>query len=146
MWSTAFPQTVLAGVVLVPTAIVVMANLGTYEGGPQVVIWLVYAGVLSALTIAAVLVLGLPLRLIGRALSWWRAKVWMPIAGALVGVAAIILSFSPALVVKSIVVIESIDYTAVTPAWPLLITGWGILAFCVVHFWLPEPASRAHRG
>ncbi|MGV8881526.1 MAG: hypothetical protein ACOH19_05185 [Rhodoglobus sp.] len=127
---------------LVPTAIVIMANLGTYEGGPQAVIWLAYAGVLSALTIAAVLVIGLPLRLIGRALGWWRARVWIPIVGALVGIAAIMLSFSPALVVKSTVVIESLDYTAVTPAWPLLIAGWSILAFCVVHFWLPARTSR----
>lgn len=135
-----FLQTIVAGIVLVPTALWVFINTGTFEGGLQSVFWLLYACIVSVFTITVVAVVGLPLRLVKRLRAGWQRLAPLVWVAAVLGFAAVIVSFHPSLITTEQVEIDGVSYTAVTPLWWMTLTGWFVLAFSLVH--LVNPFRR----
>ena len=137
-------QCCMAGIILIPIALVLFVATGTFEGGFQAFFWLIYAVILCAVTIAVVLVLGLPLRIVAR--LWWRRHFWIPIVGVVLGAAALVVSFLPDLVETSEIEIDGVGYTAVSPVWWLVLIGWLVLAFSLVHLTVPMRRVRPSAG
>ena len=135
-------QTVIAGIVLVPTAFIVFISTGTYEGGPAVIGYIVGPPVVSVLTIAFVSLLGLPIRLIPGLLKVWKAFSWIVLIAAVLGFVAIMVSFSPDLRTIREVDVDGVTQQSVEAVWWLTLLGWLVLAFSLVHLWNPLPTGR----
>ncbi len=134
-------QTVIAGLVLVPTAFLILVSGGTYEGGPAVIGYVVGPPVMSFLTIGFVSLLGLPIRLIPALLTWWKAHSWIMLVTGVLGFIAVMVSFNPELVTIREIDVDGVTQESVEGVWWLTALGWFVLAFSLVHLWNPFPAG-----
>lgn len=134
-------QTAIAGLVLVPTAFIVILSASADGGGPESIGHLVGPPVMSVLTIGFVSLLGLPIRLVPALLTWWKAHSWIMVAAGVLGFVAIMLSFSPDLATIREVDVDGVTQESVEAVWWLTTLGWFVLAFSLVHLWNPLPAG-----
>lgn len=91
-------------------------------------------GVISTgLTILICLILGLPIRLIKGINQSWKSKQFIPILGAVVGVLLLFLSIINTEVKE--VIIENEKMLKKVPNITMALTGWFLIAFCLLHLY-----------
>lgn len=152
---------VAAGMLLWPLAVVITALvvlvpdlLFAYDGVTTVIgrIVDVAGGLLAAtvgwaLTLVAVFVVGLPVRLEPKLNGWWLRNGGIPVVGVVVGAVLIPLAW----VFGTLTTFDADGRTVsqyVSQLWVLL-AGWLLLAFSLTHVWLPSqwrPRTRTSRA
>jgi hypothetical protein len=90
---------------------------------------------LTGLTVLICLIAGLPLRLITKVRQWWLTKPLLPVLGASVGLFMLLLSFHSNLTETKQVILNGETIDKEVPNTPLSITGWFLIAFCLLHFY-----------
>ncbi len=129
-------QTVLAGAVMVPTGTILLLTMGgDYDGLPGLVGYVVVPAVLSFALITAVSIIGIPLRLLRGWRTWWRARPWIALGLAALGIAYIV---AARILATTVVWVGDSGDTneSYVPQPLLLIAGAVSLAFGLVHTWL----------
>lgn len=95
----------------------------------QPILGLIFTG----LTILICLILGLPIRLIKVINQSWKSKQFIPVIGAVVGVLLLLLSFINTEIKE--VIIENETMLKKVPNITIALTGWFLIAFCLLHFY-----------
>lgn len=134
-------QSILTLATMFATGLAVCVIAGPYDGLLTVIGWLFWSAVFAVVTTGAVLVLGLPLRLVPQLRSWWSGNGEFTLLGALVGallVAGSFLAGSP-----ETVSVNGVDLPVFQPLWALLLGGWTLLAFSCAHVRWPRRWTRA---
>lgn len=91
------------------------------------------AGLLSVVTIAVCLVVGLPIR-INRAInSWWTKNLWLPITTLVLGISFLILSGHPSFRDTVSTTIENHNGYKEIPNLTFVTLGWILTAFSMLH-------------
>jgi len=119
-----------------------------YEGGFEAFIGVIllqplFALVLASITIAACLLIGLPIRLTAGLNLWWREHVFIAVAMAFVGLCLCAASFLPGQMDETIIVTEGAEITKKIPDAALAISGWFSLAFGTLHLYMPLGMQRS---
>lgn len=95
--------------------------------------------IISSITVAACLIVGLPIRLVKRLQLWWYAKPAIPLLGAAIGLVLLLLAFYPAWEETMQVVVDGELTQKQVPNTVLSLTGWFVTAFSLLHFY-PQSA------
>ena len=101
------------------------------------------AGLLSVVTIAVCLVVGLPIRIKGTINSWWTKNLWLPVTGLFIGVCLLILSAHPSLRETIGTTIENQSAQKEIPNLMFVTIGWLLTAFSMLHIF--PTSSLRHR-
>lgn len=91
------------------------------------------AGLLSGVTIAVCLVVGLPIRIRGTINSWWTKNLWLPITTLLIGICFLILSGHPTMRETVSTTIENQSGQKEIPNLTFVTMGWILTAFSMLH-------------
>lgn len=102
-----------------------------------------FALILASLTIAACLLVGLPIRFIPRLNLWWREHVVVAVAIVFVGLCLCAVSFLPGLMDETTIVHEDWERTKKIPHAVLTISGWFSMAFGTLHLYMPLGMQRS---
>lgn len=128
-------RTIVAFVVLAPVLTFVTLFSSAYDGVTTFVSVIVIAPIGTVLSIAAVSVLGLPLRFVRVLRDWWL-RVW-PLFWV-VGVVGLVLIIASLLASSpETSTVEGVTYRYQVPQQALLVVGWLCLAFAAMHARLP---------
>ena len=100
-----------------------------------VIIQPVYAIVFSTLTIAACLIIGLPIRLSPRLFEWWTSKPLIAFAGIIAGLFLLTISLNSHFTNTANTIINGEQTTKQIPNISLSLSGWFLSAFFVLHFY-----------
>ena len=95
-----------------------------------------WAVIISGLTILLCLIVGLPIRLNKKINHWWTTNFYIPIIGIVVGLSLLILATlneKPVLAT-----IEGKEVLKQIPDLTLMICGWLLTAFCILHTYPPR--------
>lgn len=119
-------------------AIYMILILLEYRGGFDALVGTVFfqpfiGALMSMITIAVCLLLGLPIRFIDKVSTWWTKRIWLPILGIIIGPSLLILSF---LLKHTTLVDQNIQIQTPNPG--LAVAGWFILAFALLHLFPPH--------
>lgn len=98
-------------------------------------------GLFSVVTIAACLILGLPIRINETINAWWARNPWVPIGTLLIGICFLILSGHPSLRDTVSTTIENQRGQKEIPNLAFVTTGWLLTAFSMLHVF-PSPDLR----
>lgn len=126
------------------TGLVVCVASGPYDDLLTVIGWLFWSAVFAVVTTVAVLVVGLPLRLVPRLRSWWRGNGEYTLLGALLGTLLIASSFLAGH--SETVSMDGVDLPVFQPQGVPLLVGWIVLAFACAHVRWPRRWTRAIRA
>lgn len=97
--------------------------------------------VVAPLVSMAVMVLaGLPIRLIPNVRRWWIANGEISVAGIILGCLAVIASYVGGHQQEGDA--EGRRYSAWIPDYPLLLAGWVAMSFFLTHVWFPPRWRR----
>lgn len=110
----------------------------TYDGASTFIaapIALILSLTTPAVTLLAVALPGLAVRLIPKLRSWWISHSFIAVVGVLLGLALLGVAYLAGFTESGVV--EGTPYSVRVPAWPLLSAGWFVLAFFASHIWLP---------
>ena len=91
--------------------------------------------ILTSITIAACLLIGLPIRIVKRLKQWWYAKPLLPILGVFTGLCLLVLAFLPAWTEIQQVIIHGEPTQKQVPNAGISLAGWFITAFSLLHFY-----------
>ena len=97
--------------------------------------------ILSSITIALCLLIGLPIRLMARVKQWWYEKPIIPLLGFVIGLLLLLLAFHAAFTETVQVVIDGEPVEKQVPNLTIAVTGWFITAFSLLHFY-PQSIIR----
>lgn len=100
-----------------------------------------YATITAAVTIAACLVLGLPIRIISRCNQWWQNKPLIPLLGVAIGSTFLLMSFAPYFCDIHKVFQNGNPIEKRVPNSSLALGGWFLTAFSLLHLY---PRSVIH--
>lgn len=134
-------QTTVAWIASVVLQIVtVVITTPPFDGGIASVGWPLSWAVTGVLVNLAVLVVGLPVRLIPPVPRWLARHAWLTIAIAAGGVALLVAAFGLA---APVVRENELGHPVpgLEPDVFLYLGGWLLLVFGIVHTWLPAPAT-----
>ena len=137
-------QSLLTLALMFAIGLVVCVVSGPYDDLLTVVGWLFWSAVLAVVTTMAVLVVGLPLRLVPRLRSWWSCNGEYTLLGGGLGVLLIAGSFLAGH--PDTVTMDGVDLPVFQPQGGLLLAGWTALAFSCAHVRWPRTWTRAIRG
>jgi hypothetical protein len=119
----------------------------TYDGASTFIaapIALLLSLMVPAVTLVAVSLPGLVIRLSPKLLSWWISHSVIAAAGVLLGLALLGVAYLAGFTESG--VLDGSPYSVRVPDWPLLTAGWIVLAFFASHIWLPlrwsQPAEN----
>lgn len=131
-------------------SVLILLSLGagsTYDGASTFIaapIAFLLLSMVPAVTLAAVFLPGLVIRLSPKLLSWWISHSVIAAAGVLLGLALLGAAYLAGFTETG--VLDGSPYSARVPDWPLLTAGWIVLAFFASHLWLPlrwsQPAEN----
>jgi len=93
----------------------------------------ILALVLTAMTIIACFVIGLPIRLSARLNEWWKARPFIALGGVFIGIVLLILSMI--FTEQKTIFIDGEAQVRQVPGAALSITGWFLSGFCLMHFY-----------
>ncbi|HWJ26723.1 MAG TPA: hypothetical protein VNS32_09275 [Flavisolibacter sp.] len=105
----------------------------------------IFGFIVSSITVAACLIVGLPIRLIKRLKQWWYTKPVIPLLGVAIGLVLLLLAFYPACQETWKVVIDGEPTQKQVPNIVLSRTGWFVTAFFLLHFY-PQSALYLSKG
>lgn len=97
----------------------------------------VMGALISVITIAICIVIGLPLRLSDQIHEWWSARMWLALAGVVTGTSFIIISLLPSM---TSIAKQSLDGEAIESTVPhagFALAGWFLVAFSLLHLFPP---------
>lgn len=127
-------------------SVLIQQSLGagsTYDGASTLIaapIALLLSLMVPAVTLFAVSLPGLVIRLNPKLLSWWISHSVVAAAGVLLGLALLGVAFLTGFTESG--VLDGSPYSVRIPDWPLLAAGWIVLAFFASHLWLPLRRSQ----
>lgn len=135
--------------------VVVPAAESQYDGvdsifalGLSGIVLVLWASGLWMLTIFVVVFAGLPLRVIPRAQAWWIANNEIAWGGALLGGGLLTLAWTLGSNVTYFVDGPG-GYSATVvhfaPVFPLVVAGWLVLSFSLMHLWWPGRWRRRRK-
>ena len=110
----------------------------TYDGASTFIaapIALLLPLTVPAVTLVAVSLPGLVIRLSPKLRGWWISHSVIAAAGVFLGLALLGIAYLAGFTESG--VIDGSQYSVRVPNWSLLIAGWIVLAFCASHTWLP---------
>ena len=104
---------------------------------------LLWAGLISALTIVVCLVIGLPIRILPSVRHWWGNRIFIPLLLILIGIALFVLAHQPdnmtVVRVDDLVAPDDIEVPEkLVPHLGYVAAGWFLSAFGVLHLFPPE--------
>ena len=112
----------------------------------------IFAIILSALTIVACIIVGLPIRLIPSLRNWWSRTPVIFFIGLAIGVVLLLLSLNANFTETKTVSIGDVEKEKEIPNYSLALTGWFMTAFSLLHFypmtilkWLKDKAQTKVR-
>jgi hypothetical protein len=113
-----------------------------YQGGIDglvgITIFQPIIGILiSILTVIICFIVGLPIRFIEKINSFW-SKYYFPILGVALGVVLLLSSFTPTLMEPIKTVQDNMEVTKDIPNLKLVIIGWFVTAFSILHTFPPK--------
>lgn len=114
-------------------------NTGNYDGVTSFIaapIAVVIAIVVPALTLGAVALPGLVIRLVPKLRGWWIAHAEIGAVGVILGVGLIAVSYFAGSYDSG--EIDGSVYAVWVPDWSLLASSWSTFAFFASHTWIPE--------
>jgi hypothetical protein len=118
-------QVVFTGATLSVVAVILLLSTGYADDGVgALLLCLLAAVVVSAISTVFVVVVGLPLRFTRRLRLWWIRNGELAIAGVVVGAALVVAS-------------AFLGAGGAPNGW-LLVPGWLMLAFSLAHTWWPD--------
>lgn len=98
----------------------------------------IFGIILSILTIIVCAIVGLPIRLIPKVYSWWSSKPVLVFACVTVGIILMFLSLNGNFTETAQVTIDGEERSKEIPNSYLVVTGWFLTAFSLLHFY-PMP-------
>ncbi len=98
----------------------------------------IMGAILSVLTILVCFLLGLPIRLIRKVRVWWSRRFYIAIGLTFVGLILLGLSFMHHFMQVATILRDGIEITKSIPNGGLVISGWFLTAFCILHTFPPE--------
>lgn len=122
-------------------SVLIQQSLGagsTYDGASTFIaapIALLLSLTVPAVTLVAVSLPGLVIRLSPKLLSWWISHSVIAAVGVVLGLALLGAAYLGGLTESG--VLDGSPYSVRVPDWSLLIAGWIVLAFFASHIWLP---------
>lgn len=122
-------------------SVLIQQSLGagsTYDGASSFIaapIALLLSLMMPAVTLFAVSLPGLVIRLSPKLLSWWISHSVIAAAGVLLGLALLGVAYLAGFTESG--VLDGSTYSVRIPDWPLLAAGWVVPAFFASHIWLP---------
>jgi len=94
-----------------------------------------FAAILSALTIVACAVIGLPIRLNSKVNKWWKGRPIVSIIGGTIGLTLLLLSINHNFTEDKKVIINEEEIIKQIPNTILALTGWFLTGFSLLHFY-----------
>ncbi|MET3935614.1 hypothetical protein [Arthrobacter sp. OAP107] len=91
-------------------------------------------------SMAVMVLLGLPLRLVPKLRRWWIANGEISVAGIIMGCLAIAAAYVRGHQQEGTA--EGRHYSAWIPDYPMLFAGWLVMAFFLTHVWFPPRWRR----
>lgn len=135
-------QMVVAFAVLAITCARIMTTMVISSDGFRA---LLIGGLITAtaplITMAAMLIIGLPIRLIPTVRRWWIANGEISVAGIVLGCIAIIASYARGHQEEGQA--DGLAYSAWVPDYPWLLAGWLLMSFFLTHAWFPPRWRRS---
>ncbi|MBS1487474.1 MAG: hypothetical protein JST43_07775 [Bacteroidetes bacterium] len=92
----------------------------------------IIGGILSLITIAICLIIGLPIRLIETLKLFW-SKYYLSIFGILIGLTCLVFAFNPSMIEKAKVIENNVEIVKDIPSLKLVVAGWFGLSFSILH-------------
>jgi hypothetical protein len=89
----------------------------------------------TVVTIFICFILGLPIRFNSRFGRWWKANPYVPVIGVIISFLLMSLAFTQRFVVSRKVLINEVIMEKEVPNIFMIIAGWFILGFCLLHFY-----------
>ena len=111
---------------------------GIVELGFQVI----WAVIISILTIICCGILGLPIRLVKVLNQWWTRHFYIAILMTVFGLLLIVISMTPQYIEQTTEWLDGQKTTRETPNGVLLISGWFLTAFSILHTYPPNRLKR----
>ena len=109
--------------------------LTVYDGALSLIFQPIMGAILTAIAIAGLFVIGLPLRLIKRINTWWKLHWWIPFFIGTIAFMMMCMSWMPHFRVQ---VLDPDLQIEVDSFHPFLATGgWLLTLFAVLHFYPP---------
>ena len=90
---------------------------------------------ICGLTIIACIILGLPIRLNPKLNKWWSKRPIIIFIGVMIGLLLLLLSLNSHLMQTAKFTIDGKEQTKLIPNSVLVVTGWFLTAFCLLHFY-----------
>jgi hypothetical protein len=123
-------------------AIYMIFALFDYQGGIDGFVGItifqpILGALISILTIIVCFLVGLPIRFIEKINSFW-SKYYFPILGIALGVVLLFSSFTPSLMETIKTVQDNLEVTKEIPNLKLVIIGWFVTAFSILHTFPPK--------
>lgn len=97
----------------------------------------IIGGLLTIMTIAICLLMGLPIRISRRINTWWTKRIWISIFGVLLGLSLIIFSVLPSMTQTIDITMENEMIHKQIPNLGLGTTGWFLTGFSLLHLFPP---------
>jgi hypothetical protein len=97
--------------------------------------------VVPLVSMAAMVLLGLPIRRVPKLRRWWIANWEVSIVGIILGCLAVIASYLHGHPQEGWA--EGHHYSAWAPDYPLLLAGWLMMSFFLTHAWFPARLRHA---
>lgn len=101
----------------------------------------IFGIILSILTIIVCAIVGLPIRLIPKVYSWWSSKPVLAFACVTIGIILMFLSLNVNFTETAQVTIDGEERSKEIPNSCLVVTGWFLSAFSLLHFY-PMPLIK----
>jgi len=95
----------------------------------------ILASLLILGTFVLCLLAGLPLRKSKRVASWWRARQIIPLFGIFIAFLLLLSSFLPGFAEIQKVELDEVMLKQRMPNSTMVVIGWFLLAFCMLHFY-----------
>lgn len=102
----------------------------------------VFAIIISALSIFICFILGLPIRFNKKIKSWWVNHFYITLIAIFIGVLLLIISFFPIFRENVFVNINDEKSLRVIPNLTLVILGWFLITFSILHTFPPKQLTN----
>ena len=151
----AIPQ-IIAALIIGTFYYMVAVVMTMYDGLLTMILQPIIGGIFTAIAIAVLIIIGLPIRLVRSINQWWRYYWWIPLTIGTIAFVMMCASWHPSL--RIIVFDSELQRDTETFNPVLSIGGWLLTLFAVLHFYpsrlfdknkderIAEPAPPAGRG
>ncbi len=128
------PQ-VIAAMIIGMLYYMLAVAMTVYDGILSMIFQPIMGAVFSGIAIILLLLLGLPIRIVRRVNTWWRAHWWLPFPLGTIAFVMMVLSWTPVFRVR---VMNPGSGAMMDSFHPVLATGgWLLTLFAVLHFYPP---------